>query len=70
MPDPVSPADFGFVRVAAAVPPVRVADVAANLEQILAFARRADEQGAQVVVFPELCLTAYTCGDLFHQHLL
>ncbi|MBP7572224.1 MAG: NAD(+) synthase [Acidobacteria bacterium] len=70
MPDPVSPADFGFVRVAAAVPPVKVADVAANLAQVLAFAGRADDQGAQVVVFPELCLTGYTAGDLFHQHLL
>ncbi len=70
MPDAVSPADFGFVRVAAAVPPVKVADVAANLEQVLAFARRADEQGAQLAVFPEMCLTGYTAGDLFHQHLL
>ena len=69
MPDPVSP-DFGFVRVAAAVPPVKVADVSANLRQVLAFAERADDQGAQVAVFPELCLTGYTAGDLFHQHLL
>ena len=70
MPDPASPADFGFVRVAAAVPPVKVADVAANLQQVLAFAQRADEQGVQVAVFPELGLTGYTAGDLFHQHLL
>ncbi|HEX7486380.1 MAG TPA: NAD(+) synthase [Vicinamibacterales bacterium] len=62
--------DFGFVRVAAAVPPLKVADLDFNLQQILAFARRADEQGAQVVVFPELSLTSYTAGDLFHQHLL
>ena len=62
--------DFGFVRVAAAVPPLKVADVPYNLEQILAFAQRAEDQGVQLVVFPELCLTAYTCGDLFHQRLL
>jgi NAD+ synthase (glutamine-hydrolysing) len=62
--------DFGFVRVAAAVPPARVADIDYNLAQVLAFARRADEEGAQVVVFPELSLTGYTAGDLFHQHLL
>jgi NAD+ synthase (glutamine-hydrolysing) len=62
--------DFGFVRVAAAVPPLKVADLDFNLQQILTFARRADEQGAQVVVFPELSLTSYTAGDLFHQHLL
>jgi len=62
--------DFGFVRVAAAVPPLRVADVDFNLKQILDLARKADADGAQVVVFPELCLTGYTAGDLFHQHLL
>src|ERR1035437_4562341 len=62
--------DFGFVRVAAAVPPLEVANLDFNLQQILAFARRADDQGAQVVVFPELSLTSYTAGDLFHQHLL
>ena len=62
--------DFGFVRVAAAVPPLRVADIDFNLQQILDFARRADAEGAQVVVFPELSLTSYTAGDLFHQHLL
>ena len=62
--------DFGFVRVAAAVPPVKVADVAFNLGEVLRFAAKADDQGAQVVVFPELCLTSYTAGELFHQALL
>ena len=62
--------DFGFVRVAAAVPPLRVADIDGNLHHILDFATRADEAGAQVVVFPELSITSYTAGDLFHQHLL
>ena len=66
----LSPADFGFVRVAAAVPPLKVADITYNLGQTLAFARRADEQGVQILVFPELGLTGYTAGDLFHQHLL
>ena len=62
--------DFGFIRVAAAVPPLRVANVEFNLGQILEFARRAEADGAQVVVFPELSLTGYTAGDLFHQPLL
>jgi len=62
--------DFGFVRVAAAVPPLQVAGLDFNLRQILSFARQADDEGAQVVVFPELSLTGYTAGDLFHQHLL
>ena len=65
-----SPADFGFVRVAAAVPPLKVGDVEGNLRQVIAFAERADDQGVQVVVFPELCLTGYTSGELFHQQLL
>jgi NAD+ synthase (glutamine-hydrolysing) len=69
--NPESPRpDFGFVRVAAAVPPLKVAGLTFNLERILEFARRADDEGAQVVVFPELSLTGYTAGDLFHQHLL
>jgi NAD+ synthase (glutamine-hydrolysing) len=66
----IAPSDFGFVRVAAAVPPLKVADVRHNLAEILAMAARAGERGAQVVVFPELSLTSYTAGDLFHQHLL
>jgi NAD+ synthase (glutamine-hydrolysing) len=70
MTTPSSRPDFGFVRVAAAVPPLKVADIGFNLAQVLALARRADEDGAQVVVFPELSLTSYTAGDLFHQHLL
>jgi NAD+ synthase (glutamine-hydrolysing) len=62
--------DFGFVRVASAVPRLRVADVDFNLRELLSSAREAERAGAQVVVFPELCLTGYTAGDLFHQHLL
>ena len=53
----------GFVKVAAATPDIRVADVAYNVEQIKKQMDEADEQGAKVVVFPELCLTGYTCGD-------
>jgi NAD+ synthase (glutamine-hydrolysing) len=62
--------DFGFVRVAAAVPRLEVANLDFNVRQLLAMARRAEDEGAQVVVFPELSLTSYTAGDLFHQHLL
>jgi NAD+ synthase (glutamine-hydrolysing) len=60
----------GYARVAAAVPRVRVADPAANAQQTLALARAAGEQGAVLVVFPELGLTAYTADDLFHQDAL
>lgn len=58
-------APHGFLRVAAACPPVRVADPEHNVETTLDFVRQASERGAQVVVLPELGLTGYTCGDLF-----
>ena len=61
---------FGFVRVAAAVPPLKVADVRFNLARIVQFAEWADAEGAQITVFPELSLTGYTAGDLFQQPLL
>src|ERR1700735_3981525 len=61
---------YGFVRVAAAVPQVRVADCAFNAERIIGLMNRAEEQGVAVLVFPELSLTGYTCGDLFHQPTL
>lgn len=60
----------GFIRVAAAVPKVRVADCAYNAEQVLDLMAKAEQGGVAVVVFPELCLTGYTCGDLFHQSSL
>lgn len=60
----------GFVKVAAATADIRVADVAYNMEKILEAMKETERQGAKVVVFPELCLTGYTCGDLFGQELL
>jgi NAD+ synthase (glutamine-hydrolysing) len=63
-------ANHGFVRVAAAVPSLRVADCAHNAGRIVGMMRSAAKQGVQVLVFPELCLTGYTCGDLFHQEAL
>ncbi len=62
--------EHGFVRVAAAVPRLRVADCAYNVEQILLLLKRAESEAAALVVFPELCVTGYTCGDLFHQSTL
>lgn len=61
---------YGFIRVAAAVPEVKVADCRFNRLQIEGLLRRAQAAGAQLVCFPELSLTGYTCGDLFHQELL
>jgi NAD+ synthase (glutamine-hydrolysing) len=61
---------YGFVRVAAAVPTVRVADCQYNAQQIEAQMALAERQGVQIMVFPELCITGYTCGDLFAQSML
>src|SRR5262249_56179581 len=58
---------FGFVRVAAASPALRVADCAYNARRLLALMERAEREAVAVLVFPELCLTSYTCADLFHQ---
>ncbi|MCI9415718.1 MAG: NAD(+) synthase [Clostridiales bacterium] len=59
----------GFLRVAAATPDIRVADCAHNLAQLLSIVQNAPEDTA-LLVFPELCLTGYTCGDLFFQPTL
>ena len=60
----------GFVKVAAGSPRVAVADVRANAAAIEALIRRADALGAHLLVLPELCLTGYTCGDLFYSETL
>ncbi|MFA5205708.1 MAG: nitrilase-related carbon-nitrogen hydrolase, partial [Lentisphaeria bacterium] len=60
----------GIVRVAAAVPPVAPGAVPANAAAVLELARRAHADGCDLVVFPELALTGYTCADLFHQDIL
>ena len=61
---------YGFFRIAAAVPPVKVGDLGYNAARIVEFAKRAEDKGAAVILFPELCLTGYTAGDLFHQRIL
>ena len=58
---------FGFYRIAAAVPELRVADVRFNTEQIIGLIQQGMEKQASVILFPELALTGYTCGDLFFQ---
>jgi NAD+ synthase (glutamine-hydrolysing) len=62
--------DHGFARLAAAVPEVRPADPAFNAERTLALARRASDDGAAVVVFPELGISGYAIDDLLHQRAL
>lgn len=60
----------GFIKAACATPDIRVADVEYNTENILKCLHTAESEGARVIVFPELCVTAYTCSDLFLQKSL
>ena len=61
----------GFIKVCACTPKITVADPVKNAEAVISLFEEASEQGAKVIVFPELCLTGYTCQDLFYQnHLL
>ena len=61
---------YGFVKVAAAIPQVKIADCQYNAEQAESLIAKAEGSGVQVIVFPELNLTGYSCGDLFGQTLL
>lgn len=62
--------EFGFIRVAAAMPRVKVADVDANVEEICRMAEIAENEQVSILAFPELSVTGYSCGDLFAQELL
>lgn len=62
--------NYGFIKVAAATPNIKVADCKYNTEQIIELITQADKENVKVLVFPELCITGYTCGDLFLQNTL
>lgn len=62
--------NYGFIKVAAAIPHVRVADCFYNIQQVEGLMRQASGKGVQIIVFPELSVTAYTCLDLFAQRIL
>ena len=61
---------YGFVKVAAAVPHVQVADCFYNIQQMEGLMRQASDKGVQIIAFPEMSVTAYTCLDLFAQQTL
>ena len=61
---------YGFVRVAAASPEMRVGDCEFNKKRIIEIIQRADQQQVEFLVLPELCITGYTCSDLFRQTVL
>ena len=62
--------NYGFVKVAAAVPHVQVADCFYNIQQMEGLMRQASDKGVQIIAFPEMSVTAYTCLDLFAQQTL
>ncbi len=62
--------NYGFVRVASAIPNVKIGDCKHNAQQIESLIIQAEGKGAEIICFPELCVTSYTCGDLFAQQLL
>ena len=62
--------DIGFVRVASAIPVVEIANPKVNADRIIALLEKAAKENVKIVCFPELCLTGYTCADLFYQRTL
>src|SRR5665647_1665986 len=61
---------MGYIRAGTAVPKIQIANPQANVVEIIHLVERAAQDLVKVLVFPELCLTGYTCADLFHQRLL
>ena len=61
---------FGFYRIATCVPRLKIADIRYNVQQILELSASAAEKSASVVLFPELAVTSYSCGELFHNTAL
>lgn len=61
---------FGFYRIASVCPTLKIADTAYNTAEIIRCGKIAEAQGSAITVFPELCITGYSCSDLFHQELL
>ena len=59
-----------YIRVASACPAIKVADINFNINEIISTIDKAAEVGTEIIVFPELSITGYTCGDLFRQRIL
>lgn len=60
----------GFIKVGAGTPDLKVADCVYNADRIIQLIQEMGQAGAKIIVLPELCITAYTCGDLFWQETL
>ncbi|MDK2800625.1 MAG: hypothetical protein PWP27_1477 [Clostridiales bacterium] len=62
--------NYGYIRIAAAIPNLKVADCKYNIGRMIYLVNEALQNNVQIIAFPELSITAYTCGDLFHQNML
>ena len=62
--------NYGFVRIATGIPSVKVGDCKYNAQQMESLIAQAEGRGVEIICFPELSVTSYTCGDLFAQQLL
>ena len=62
--------NYGFVKVASAIPSLKVADCTYNIQQIESLIVQAEGKGVEIIAFPELCISGYSCQDLFGQQLL
>ena len=63
--------EYGFMRVSAVVPELKISDVEFNVKEIKKMMKEAEKRGSEITLFPELCLTGYTCQDLFlNEHLI
>ena len=60
----------GFLKVACATPKIKVADCTYNVNELINIAKEANEQNVKVLVFPELCITSYSCADMFFSNVL
>ena len=60
----------GFLKVACATPKIKVADCSYNVNELISIAKDANEQKVKVLVFPELCITSYSCADMFFSNVL
>ncbi|MBN2651978.1 MAG: NAD(+) synthase [Spirochaetales bacterium] len=62
--------NYGYIKIAVAIPQTQVADIKFNQEEILRLISKSEKNSSNITLFPELCITSYTCGDLFYQKKL
>ena len=62
--------NYGYIKVASAIPSLKVADCTYNIQQIESLIVQAEGKGVEIIAFPELCISGYSCQDLFGQQLL